>query len=161
MGLCSPAARDVAVPSAFNVCSGFSFGGCAAAPGISSVYGKLVGQRVRSARLAHGLLVMMRSFQSPLPPLRGPHFTHPPRCASRRPHQPSRVCAHWSHVSRVLLYPPSPPPQIRPGPMYIPFRVHLATQAQCARRHRPPIAQPRVRLAVIVCLGIFFTPHLR
>jgi hypothetical protein len=29
----------------------------------------------------------------------------------------------------------------------------------CARGLRPPIAQPRVRLAVIVCLGILFAPH--
>ncbi len=40
--------------------------------------------------------------------------------------------------------------------MYIPFRVRLATQAQCARGPRPPTAQPRVRLAVIVCLGVLF-----
>ncbi len=44
--------------------------------------------------------------------------------------------------------------------MYIPFCVRLATQAQCARGLRPPIAQPRVRLAVIVCLGILFTAVL-
>jgi hypothetical protein len=42
--------------------------------------------------------------------------------------------------------------------MYIPFCVRFANQAQCARGLRPPIAQPRVRLAVIVCLGILFTP---
>jgi hypothetical protein len=42
--------------------------------------------------------------------------------------------------------------------MYIPFCVRLATQALCARGLRPPIAQPRVRLAVIVCHGILFTP---
>jgi hypothetical protein len=40
MGLCSPGARDVAVPFAYNVCLGFSFGGGAAAPGNSSVKGK-------------------------------------------------------------------------------------------------------------------------
>jgi hypothetical protein len=35
MGFCSPGVRAVAVPSAFNVCSGFSFGGGAAAQGNS------------------------------------------------------------------------------------------------------------------------------
>ncbi len=43
--------------------------------------------------------------------------------------------------------------------MYIPFCVRLATQAQCARGLRLPIAQPHFRFAVIVCLGMLFTPH--
>jgi hypothetical protein len=43
--------------------------------------------------------------------------------------------------------------------MYIPFCVRLATQAQCARGLRPPIAQPHFRFAVIACLGILFTPR--
>jgi hypothetical protein len=51
-------------------------------------------------------------------------------------------------------------PHQNTGPMYIPFRVHLATQVQCVRRHWLPIARPRVRLAVIVCIGILFTPFL-
>ncbi len=39
-------------------------------------------QRIRSARLAHGLLVTIRSFQ-PLPPLRSPVLTVSPKRQNR------------------------------------------------------------------------------
>jgi hypothetical protein len=61
-------------------------------------------------------------------------------------------------VTSARSHAPKPPPKIMPDTMYIPFCVRLATHAQCARGLRPPIAQPRVRLVVIVCLGIFFYP---
>ncbi len=74
MGLCSPGVRAVAVPSAFNVCPGF---GSAAARlrqvtnssvtgnNLVTLFGKLLRQRVRPARLAHGFPVTMRYFQLP------------------------------------------------------------------------------------------------
>jgi hypothetical protein len=52
MGLCSPGARAVAVQSAFNVGSGFVFGGGVAAQGNSSVSGNhLVTPVIAFARL--------------------------------------------------------------------------------------------------------------
>jgi hypothetical protein len=55
--------------SAFNLYLGSSFGGGVAVSGNSLVtgklFGKLMGQRVHSARLTHCLLVTLRSFQPP------------------------------------------------------------------------------------------------
>jgi hypothetical protein len=72
---------------------------------------------------------------NPRPPGAAGHNanTHPPLLSVRQVSSPAE--------NRSLL-PPSP------------FCVRLANQAQCARGLRPAIAQPRVRLAGIVCLGI-------
>ncbi len=85
------------------------------------------------------------------------------------PHHRARLGAatRWGQPSTVgaaqLYRPPRSPPTnhdrsraAAPACLRPPFR--LATQAQCARGLRPPIAQPRVRLAVIMCVGMLFTP---
>jgi hypothetical protein len=132
MGLCSPGVRAVAVQFAFNVCSGFSFGGGAAAHSNRSVKGHyMVSITVStwvlgSARLAPGLLVSMRSFQPPTPRCNG--------CGVAVSRPVVRRRCGWRWGPKTSRAAPASPPDVT---------------CQVGGRHRPAVSSMNRPLAAL------------